>query len=247
MKTIIIAAGQGSRLWKTTDRVPKTLLPLGDGTVLSRIVANFVAVGVNEFVIVVGFRSEFIVEYLERNGYFGKRFTIVENREWERGNGISVLRAQAALAPGETALLSMSDHLVSSVALARIKDAPGDRNLLLTDDRIAEVFDLDDATKVKAENGTIVDIGKELADYNALDCGIFRINARFFAALQEQIAQGRESISDAVQVLVRSRDMGIVEFPADARWIDVDTPEAYRHVLAHLGDFDPTGGERNRG
>jgi choline kinase len=246
MKTIIIAAGQGSRLWETTDRVPKTLLPLGNGTVLSRIVANFAAVGVEEFVVVVGFRSEFIVEYLERNNHFGKRFTIVENREWERGNGISVLRAQAALAEDETALLSMSDHLVDPRALARIKDAPGERNMLLTDDRIAEVFDLDDATKVKAENGTIVDIGKELADYNALDCGIFRINARFFAALREQIAQGRESISDAVQVLVRSRDMGIVEFPADARWIDVDTPEAYRHVLAHLGEFESTGGKRNR-
>jgi choline kinase len=157
-----------------------------------------------------------------------------------------VLRASEGLAPGETALLSMSDHLVSPAALARIKDAPGDRNLLLTDDRIAEVFDLDDATKVKTENGMIVDIGKEIGDYNALDCGIFRINSRFFAALREEIAQGRESISDAVQVLVRGRDMGIVEFPADARWIDVDTPEAYRHVLAHLGDFEPTGGDRNR-
>ncbi len=131
----------------------------------------------------------------------------------------------------------MSDHLVSPAALARIKDAAGDRNLLLTDDRIAEVFDLDDATKVKAEDGLIVDIGKEIADYNALDCGIFRINARFFAALREQIAHGRESISDAVQVLVRSRDMGIVEFPADARWIDVDTPEAYRYVLANLHEL----------
>ena len=58
MKTIIIAAGQGSRLWETTDRVPKTLLPLGNGTVLSRIVANFAAVGVEEFVVVVGFRGE---------------------------------------------------------------------------------------------------------------------------------------------------------------------------------------------
>ncbi len=67
MKTIIIAAGQGSRLWETTDRVPKTLLPLGDGTVLSRIVANFAAVGVDEFVLVVGFNREHIVEYLERN------------------------------------------------------------------------------------------------------------------------------------------------------------------------------------
>lgn len=237
MKTIIIAAGQGSRLWDTTARVPKTLLPLGRGTILSRIVANFASVGVGEFVVVVGYRGSLIVEYLERSDHFGKRFTIVENPEWERGNGISVLRAQAALAPDETALLSMSDHLVDAAALARIRNAPGDRNLLLTDERIAQVFDLDDATKVKAERGRIVDIGKGLTDYNALDCGIFRINGRFFAALREQVARGRESISDAVQVLVRDRDMETVEFPRDARWIDVDTPEAYRQVLANLHEF----------
>ena len=191
MKAIVIAAGQGSRLWQTTDQVPKTLLPLGRGTILSRILANFSAVGVEEFVMVVGFHGEAIVQYLEGNDRFGKRITILENPEWERGNGLSVLRAQEALEPGETALLSMSDHLVDPAALAAVRDAPEGRNLLLTDPRIGEVFDLDDATKVRVEGGLILDIGKELAGYNALDCGIFRINGRFFTALTEQIAQGR--------------------------------------------------------
>jgi len=238
MKTIIIAAGQGSRLWQTTDQVPKTLLPLGNGTILSRIVGNFAAVGVEEFVLVVGFNHTHILEYLEREGRFGKRFTIVENPEWERGNGVSVLRAQAALAEGETALLSMSDHLVSPAALARIKEAPSALNLLLTDPCIDDVFDLDDATKVKAKDGRILDIGKEISDYNMLDCGIFRLDGRFFDALRTQIVLGRESISDAVQELVRTRDMGVVEIPAGACWIDVDTPEAYRHVLANLHEVD---------
>ena len=45
MKTVIIAAGIGSRLWPYTDRVPKTLLPFGQGTILSQIMSNFTTIG----------------------------------------------------------------------------------------------------------------------------------------------------------------------------------------------------------
>ena len=68
MKAIIIAAGTGSRLWPHTNQVPKTLLPFGQGTILSQIISNFATVGVAEFVIVVGFGAEQIVEYVATDG-----------------------------------------------------------------------------------------------------------------------------------------------------------------------------------
>ena len=54
MKTVIIAAGIGSRLRPHTDQAPKTLLPFGEGTILSQIISNFTTIGVTEVVIVVG-------------------------------------------------------------------------------------------------------------------------------------------------------------------------------------------------
>lgn len=231
MKTVIVAAGQGIRLREETDRIPKTLLPYGEGTILSHIMGNFAAAGVSEFVIVTGCRGELIAAYLKERRNLGHRVTLVENPAWTKGNGVSVAAARAALTPGETVLLSMSDHLVPVEGLAAVLEARSGANLLLTDPRPERIFDLDDATKVRTDGKRILDIGKEIETYDAIDCGIFRLDARFLDALDAQIARGRESISDGARVLIERGEMERVTLPGDLFWIDVDTPASYRHAL----------------
>src|SRR5712691_9635637 len=132
MRAIITAAGRGSRLAGTSDDTPKTLLRFGSGTILSGIMQNFAAAGISEFIVIVGFRGEAIVEYLTANRNLGYAVTVVTNPEWQRGNGISVHLASTALDPDEEeVLLSMSDHLVSPAALRAMIDAPPGRNQLL--------------------------------------------------------------------------------------------------------------------
>jgi choline kinase len=231
MKAVIIAAGTGSRLWPHTNQVPKTLLPFGQGTILSQIMSNFVTVGITEFVIVVGFGAKQIVEYVATAG-LGPRVTFVENPDWHRGNGLSVHLVRGITGVGSF-LLSMSDHLVSPPALAHLMAARSDHNLLLVDPRIDDVFDLPDATKVMLEGAHITSIGKELAHFNAIDCGVFRLDERFFEAMGGAIRQGKESISEGVHRLIEARACGGVLLPEGSHWIDIDTPEAYEYALAH--------------
>ena len=231
MKTVIIAAGTGSRLWSHTEQVPKTLLPFGQGTILSQIMRNFTTVGVTEFIIVVGFGAKQIVEYVEAVG-LRPQVTFVENREWHRGNGLSVQLARKAVGVGSF-LLSMSDHLVAPPALARLMATRSDHNLLLVDPRVDDVFDLPDATKVRMEGTRITDIGKDLVDFNVIDCGVFRLDERFFEAMGCAMRQGQESISEGVQHLIAARTFEGVLVPEGSHWIDIDTPEAYAYALAH--------------
>jgi len=231
MKTIIVAAGQGIRLWDQTDRIPKTLLPFRDGTILSHVISNFASIGVSEFVIVVGYRSEMIIDYVEANDYFGQSVTFVENQEWERGNGLSVAAAASVVSESESVFLTMSDHLVPVPALKKLADAPGRGNLLLTDPAVEEIFDIDDATKVQVEDDFIVRIGKDLSEYNAVDCGIFRLTSSFFQALGHQAKLGKDGISDGVRYLIDTDGFKSVTIPEGCRWIDIDTPESYKHAL----------------
>jgi choline kinase len=231
MKAVIIAAGTGSRLWPHTNQVPKTLLPFGQGTILSQIMCNFATIGITEFVIVVGFGAKQIVEYVATAG-LGTRVTFVENPNWHRGNGLSVHLVRGITGVGSF-LLSMSDHLVSPPALAHLVAARSDQNLLLVDPRIGDVFDLPDATKVMLEGAHITSIGKELVDFNAIDCGVFRLDERFFEAMECAMRQGKESISEGVHHLIKARAFGGVLLPEGSHWIDIDTPEAYEYALAH--------------
>jgi choline kinase len=230
MKAVIIAAGQSSRLWEKTDRSPKTLLPYGDGTILSTIVDNMKSCGIQEIIMIVGWKKSEIKSYVKSQDDFGIDVQFIYNEDWKRGNGISVLAAKAGVGD-EPFIMSMCDHVVSPSAIKRMIEAKSTKNLLLVDWRVDDIFDIDDATKVQAENGDIVEIGKELKNYNSIDCGLFRLDSKFFAAMQKQLQQGNESISAAVTGLVEVENMGAVDMQNDEYWIDIDTPEAYQHAL----------------
>jgi choline kinase len=229
MKAVIVAAGMGSRLWEKNDHVPKTLLPFANETILATIMHNIAATGIGEFVIVVGYRKDEIINYLSKNDRFGFRVEVIENRSWRRGNGISVLAAEPAV-DGQAFLLSMSDHIVSVPALQRVVDHPGSKNLLLVDPRVDGIFDLDDATKVEVVGQRIINIGKELDSYNGIDCGIFKLTDRFFDAMRGQLQLKQESISAAVRGLIQQDDMEAVFLNEHDFWIDIDTPEAYDYA-----------------
>jgi len=229
MKAVIIAAGVSSRLMEITEGLPKTLLPLGTGTILSSILANFSLCNVNQFCIVVGCQSEKILRYLDDNENFGFQITCIENAEWKRGNGISVLAVESEVTNTEF-ILSMSDHIVSPTAIARVINARSSKNILLVDADAHRCFDIEDATKVWVQKKSILQIGKELPLYNGIDCGIFRLNSRFFDAMREKLKSGRESISAAVEGLIECDDMAAVLMKDDEQWLDIDTPAAYHHA-----------------
>ena len=230
MKAVIIAAGQGSRLFKKTYGTPKTLLPFGNDTVMSTILKNFAKNDIRDFVIVIGYESEHILKYFEKNDLFGYNITFVKNQEWKKGLGLSVLAAEQAVNENDF-ILSMSDHIVSASATRRLIESDYDKNLLLVDKRVDKIFDIDDATKVLLEKNKIQQINKELTNYNGIDCGVFRLNKRFFESMRKQEKIGNETISHAVEGLIENNDMFAVFMKETENWIDIDTPEAYQHAL----------------
>ena len=230
MKAVIVAAGKGSRLM---SEYPKTLLPFGKETILSTILKNFSQVDISEIIIVVGYKSDYIRDYLKHNQNFGMEITLIENPEWQRGNGISALAAAIAVRD-ENFILSMSDHIVGVDALKKIVNNPSKKNLLLVDPKVDGIYDLDDATKVLVNSKSIQAIGKELEQYNGIDCGIFKLNYRFFISMIEQLQFGQESISAAIKGLIERHDMEAVLLTKEDFWIDIDTPESYQFALKHF-------------
>jgi choline kinase len=230
MKVVIVAAGMGSRLWhNTNNNMPKTLLPFANSTILFEIMNNFSQLGMRDFVIVIGYQAQKLKQYLTKNNNFGYNIALVENPDWQKGNGISVLVAEKETG-ADNFILSMSDHLVSVPALQRIVRAKSTKNLLLVDPHTDKIFDIDDATKVKCEANKIINIGKSIQNYNGIDCGIFRLNKNFYISMREQLKQNKDSISAAISGLIADDDMEAVFIDKDDFWIDIDTPTAYTHA-----------------
>jgi 1L-myo-inositol 1-phosphate cytidylyltransferase len=229
---VVLAAGFGSRL-RDTDDTPKPLRPVASVPLLVRVLRTLAASGIEHAVIVLGFQADRIREALDRQTGLGLELRYVFNEHYAKSNGVSVLAAREFI--GAECVLSMADHLYSPRVVDAVlsSEFPEGACVLGVDYDIPRCFDLDDATKVRVENQRIVAISKELAGYNALDAGVFRIGPSLIHALDEVFQrEGDCSLSDGVRALSRRGEFFASDI-AGAAWIDVDTPEAARHA-AHL-------------
>lgn len=226
---LILAAGNGTRLRPVTAGLPKPLVQFRGKPILEHVIERAHQAGIDDFVIVVGYRSDLIRRWVDSRWLGGVSVTLVENSEYHKSNGISALKARDQI--HGNFLLLMSDHVFEpATARALVKQplAPGEV-ILAVDPDIERVFDLDDATKVRRHGNHIVDIGKEIACYDALDTGMFLSSPILFDRLESAIRDGNCSLSDGMRQLARERRLRALEI-GGAQWEDVDTPEALAHA-----------------
>lgn len=236
-RAIILAAGRGSRLSRG-DLLPKPLRPVAGVPLIVRILRTLESVGIRDVVTVVGFEGAQIREALTSNPLLSDMtLEFVENPAWERSNGLSVVAAEGYI--DRECLLTMADHLIAPELVLRLLRAelPANACALGVDFDIERCFDLDDATKVRVEGDRIAAIGKELEAYNAIDTGIFRVGPalpRVLRVLADE--RGDASLSDGVRALA-AEGLFVAADVGDARWIDVDTPEAHARAESLLRVF----------
>ncbi len=239
-RAIILAAGRGSRLAQG-DALPKPLRRVAGTPLIVRVLKTLRDEGVREAVVVLGFEGERIREALEDAPELsGLSLRFVENDRWEASNGVSVLAAEAYL--DRECLLLMADHLVAPALVRRLArtELPDGSCALGVDFDVERCFDLDDATKVRVSAERIQAIGKELVEFNAIDTGVFRVGAPLVEALRAAYeARGDASLSDGVRALAERGRMVALDV-GDARWIDVDTPEAHARAEAMVRVFGDT-------
>jgi 1L-myo-inositol 1-phosphate cytidylyltransferase len=223
MNCLIVAAGMGGRLRERGQSKP--LIPVNGVRLLERVITRARSAGVERFFVVSGYRGEELRAALD---VFSAREAIpivhVSNDEWQRGNGVSVLKARPFL--DGPFLLSMCDHLVDPAILRDLMASTPepDTVTLAVDFNVAgSINDLDDVTRVMCSNGRIEHIGKVIREFNAIDTGIFLCTPVIFDALEVSQAAGDDSISGAMNVLAR-RDQARVFDIQGRLWLDVDDP-----------------------
>jgi glucose-1-phosphate cytidylyltransferase len=62
-KVVILAGGYGTRLSEETDKIPKPMLKIGDKPILWHIMKIYSLFGINDFIILCGYKSDVIKEY----------------------------------------------------------------------------------------------------------------------------------------------------------------------------------------
>jgi Nucleoside-diphosphate-sugar pyrophosphorylase involved in lipopolysaccharide biosynthesis/translation initiation factor 2B, gamma/epsilon subunits (eIF-2Bgamma/eIF-2Bepsilon) len=90
MKSLIFAAGLGTRLKPLTDTMPKALVPINGTPLLEFVLRKLIASGFDEIIINVHHFADQIIDFVKQNNSFGVRIEISDERDalLETGGGI---------------------------------------------------------------------------------------------------------------------------------------------------------------
>jgi choline kinase len=226
MKAIILAAGRGSRLKGFTEEQPKCLNRVGGRTLIDRQLESLRGGGVNEVVIVAGYRSEMLVPFASR---------LVVNAEWADTNMVmSLLCARKEF--HEPVVVSYSDILYGpSVVQSLVRD--GRDAVVAYDLEWRPLWELRSETPLAdtesfriTADGRILDIGRKVASLDEPQ-GQYMGIMRFSPAALTWITD----YADANPTAVRKMDMTtlirtLIEAgkpfhgaPVRGGWFEVDT------------------------
>ena len=232
MKGIILAAGRGLRLNGETGSTPKCLMEIGGSTLLERQIEALRAAGVDDIVVVVGYRAERV----RRAGGEGVRY--VENTRFDQTNSLySLWLAREHFAGGFVVM--NSDVLFHPRMLADLIAYRQENALLIAyrDRAEAEAMGYEEM-KVKVHDGRVADISKAMAPQEAdgENVGMVKFGADGARLLRERmdalIAAGcHNDWAPKAFCEFASRHPLYVLGTDDYPWIEIDFPEDYEKAV----------------
>lgn len=232
---IILAAGFGSRLQGVSDETSlKPLTPVAGKPLILRTIESLDKAGCERVVVVLGHGADNIRDQVSAAHDGATELVFTVNPRYELQNGLSVLAAREFVE--DEFVLTMADHVFGESVMdlaGSHSPVPGGATLLV-DYKIDTIFDMDDATKVLAEDGRIRSIGKQITDFNCVDTGLFVCTDGLMDAIDDVFRKkGDASLSDGVEALSERDVMRVLDI-GPGFWQDVDTPEMLGHANSML-------------
>lgn len=220
MQAVVIAAGDGGRLYPLTSLTPKPLIKVAGRSMINHVLDALFAGGVDDATVVVGYRGAQIRDAVEALHPHGMAVRFVENEAFLLGNARSIWAARHAV--DGSFVLAMADHLIdASLVLALTANADGRCRLAVEHCDRTDIR-ADEATRARVHGSRITDLGKTITDWNALDTGVFWCTPRVFDELTPSRRDGEAGTMFAS--LAHAGHLDAVDVTGH-RWIDVDTIE----------------------
>jgi glucose-1-phosphate thymidylyltransferase len=236
MKAVILAAGEGTRLRPLTEDKPKALVEINGEPILSHCFDQLAELGADEFVVVVGYLKQRIIDYYD-DEYDGVPITYTHQRE-QNGLAHALLTAEEHV--DDDFLLMLGDNVFQ----ANLADVVRRQHEKRTDAAfLVEEVPNEDAGRYGVcdtnEYGEITDVVEKPDNppSNLVMTGFYAFSPAIFHAchLVQPSDRGEYELSDAVDLLIESGRI-IDAIRMDGWRVDVGYPEDRDHAEELLTD-----------
>ena len=234
MKAVILAAGEGRRLRPFTETLPKVMLPVANKPVLEYVVDAVKKSGINEIVMVVGYKKEVIMEYFKN--YKGAEITYVV-QDKQLGTAHALLQAKKQIT--DSFIVLSGDNIIDQKSILKLIKDQSKYSILIKEHPHPSKYGVVFVEKTKLKE--IVEKPKEDVG-KFISTGIYKLPKSIFRIIEELASQGVYDLSSVVQSIVDQGET-INTIIAD-EWVDVVFPWDLIHVnesLIHSAPFSVSG------
>lgn len=228
MKLIILSAGKGSRLSPLTDQKPKCLVKVGKKPILQHQIDLFLEEErIEEIIIVVGYKSDMVRDFIEDRYNELKKIKIIENEIYDKTNNMYSLNLALDYFDSEFLLINGDVLLEREIADGFLA--------FQSEDAIAvDVGSYnEESMKVIEKEGVLVDISKKIKQEEALGCSIdfYKFSYEGKKKLEnivKEIIEKRKKMNLwtelAIQELLKKGELEMKPFDINNKfWYEIDT------------------------
>jgi len=213
-KAVILAAGEGKRLRPFTETMPKVMLPVANKPILEYVLDAVKKSGVEEVLLVVGYKKEVIMEYFK--DYKDITITYI-TQDKQLGTAHALLQTKRHLK--EPFIVLAGDNIIDPGSIRKLTKDTSQYAILIKEHPYPSKYGV-----VFVENKSIKrivekpkeDIGKYIST------GIYKLPASVFTAIEQCASEGVYALSSVIQTLV---DQGIhINTIVASTWRDIVYP-----------------------
>ena len=238
MKGIILAAGVASRLRPLTDERPKCLLEVGGKALLERTLSNLLGEGVNDIIIVTGFKERMIRDFVTTR-FPGLNVAYIHNSLFDTTNNIYSLWLARELLVNQSFMLLDSDLLFDGEIIKMLLDSSHENCIALTRHELGE----EEIKVVVAPDNRITEISKTCSIEKACgeSLGIEKfsplLSVALFRELDQMILSEKQTGCFYEKAFERIIQKGAEIYPVDITHLfsmEIDTPEDFERAARSI-------------
>jgi len=214
MKAVILAAGEGRRLRPFTETMPKVMLPVANKPVLEYVFDAARNCGIDEIIVVVGYKKEVIMEYFKN--YKGIKITYVI-QDKQLGTAHALLQAKSKL--NDSFIVLSGDNIIDQNSISKLMNSESEYCILIKEhshpSKYGVVFIEKTILKELVEKPK-----EELGKF--ISTGVYKLPYEAFEKIEELTSHGIYTLSSAIQSIVE-KNKTINTILADL-WMDIVYP-----------------------
>ena len=189
MKAVILAAGVGSRIRPLTNNTPKSLLKVGDKTILQRMIDNILTVGIDQIAIVTGYLEDQIKDFIAQT-YPDLKVEFIRNEIYDKTNTAYSLNLTRDFVEDDNFIKFDADVVFEKEILERLI-SNNQESCLCIDKNIN--LEAEEVKVIVDKEGKVLEVGKKIHPKKAKgeSIGIEKIGKNAAKILFEELAKLR--------------------------------------------------------